>query len=286
MILATIKNKIDHLSKSERRVALTLLESPDTVVVQNISYLAKLARVSEPTVVRFCRSMGFDGWQEFKLKLAQNIVLDISSEDSQPKAADMTADLCLKICNRSINALLDLRQFLDPLRLDAALDLLARSKKIEIYGHGSSAHVASDAQHKFFRCGVPVVAYADPYVHSISASLLTPDDALLVISQRGNNANLLRSVQLAAQAGANIVVIAPSNSSLARHATVMLSVDLPLNANDIYTPITARLAHLVIIDILAVGLAIRQGRHLRNKHLKMQQQLGEFDIQFETFLNR
>jgi RpiR family carbohydrate utilization transcriptional regulator len=133
---------------------------------------------------------------------------------------------------------------------------------------------------------VPVVAYSDPYVHSISASLLTADDAVLAISQRGNNANLLRSVKLATEAGASVVAIGPSNSSLAQHSSVMLAVDLPFNNNDIYTPLTARLAHLVIIDILAVGLAIRQGRHLRNKHLKIQQQLGEFDIQFETFLNR
>lgn len=282
MITSAIKNRLDQLSKSERRVGLAVVQSPELVVNQNITYLSRLARVSEPTVVRFCRSMGFDGWHEFKLRLAQNLAVHLS-DDSQPQAADLTKDLCQKICNRSVNALLDLRQSIDPVKIDQAIDLLSSARRIEIYGHGTSSHVAADAQHKFFRTGVPSVAYSDPYVHSISAALLTTDDAVLTISQHGSNTMLLRSVKLAREAGAEVIVIAPSNSSLAQFATVMLAVDLPGN-NDLYTPITARLAHLVLVDILAVGLAIRQGRPLRNKHAKALQKLTDLDVNFNTFL--
>ncbi|MFX5709856.1 SIS domain-containing protein, partial [Acinetobacter baumannii] len=89
------------------------------------------------------------------------------------------------ICSRSINTLLDLRNHLNPDAIQLALDVLARANKIEFYGQGTSGIVANDAQHKFFRSGVPTVAYSDPHIHSIAASLLKAGDCVVAISQRG-----------------------------------------------------------------------------------------------------
>jgi len=249
----------------------------------NITALAKTAQVSEPTVVRFCRTLGYDGWHEFKLKLAQGLALAMPGMNEQPAQDDLASDLINKICSRSINTLLDLRNNLNAEPVQKALDILSRAKKIEFYGQGTSGIVAADAQHKFFRSGVPTVAYSDPAIHSISAALLREGDAVVAISQRGNNPALVRSAKLAREGGAEVIVLAPSGTLLSEQASVLIPIDL-IFATDPYTPISARLAYLVVIDVLAVGLALQRGPEFRRKMLNAQKALQEFDMQFDSFI--
>ena len=283
MLLDSIRTQLDTLSKSEKKVALAVLEQPTQTVSQNITALAKCAQVSEPTVVRFCRTLGYDGWQEFKLKLAQGLALAPPGANEQPAQDDLAADLVNKICSRSINTLLDLRNNLKPEAIQQALDILTRANKIEFYGQGTSGIVAADAQHKFFRSGVPTVAYVDPTIHSIAASLLRSDDVVVAISQRGNSPALLHSVKLARHGGADVIVLAPSGTPLAALATVLIPIDLVFNP-DPYTPISARLAYLVVIDVLAVGLALKRGPEFRKKMQNAQKALQEFDLQFDSLI--
>lgn len=282
MLLDSLRTQLDSLSKSERKVALAVLKNPNLAVAENITALARNAQVSEPTVVRFCRTIGYDGWQEFKLKLAQALALALPGANESPAQDDLAADLVNKICSRSINTLLDLRNNLPSAAIQRALDILANSNKIEFYGQGSSGMVAADAQHKFFRSGVPTVAYSDPHIHSISATLLQKGDTVVAISQRGNSTALLRSVQLARKTEADVIALTPSGSPLAEMATLLVPIDLSFNT-DPYTPISARLAHLVVIDILAVGLALKRGPEFRNKMVNAQKALQKYDLQFDSF---
>jgi RpiR family carbohydrate utilization transcriptional regulator len=283
MLLDAIRTRLDTLSKSERKVAMAVLGNPEQTIAENITALARAAQVSEPTVVRFCRAVGCDGWHEFKLKLAQGLALTPAGHDETPLPDDLAEDLISKICGRSIYTLLDLRNNLDPQTVQRALDILAHAAKIEFYGQGSSGLVAADAQHKFFRSGVPTVAYSDPHIPAISAALLGPGDVVVAISQRGGSTALLHSVDLARRAGADVIVIAPSGTPLAMRATVLLPIDLPVDT-DPYRPITARLAHLVVIDILAVGLALRRGPEFRRKMQAAQKALQRIDIQFDSLV--
>jgi RpiR family carbohydrate utilization transcriptional regulator len=282
MLLDSIRTQYDSLSKSEKKVALAVLEQPELAIAENITALAKKADVSEPTVVRFCRAIGFDGWHAFKMKLAQGLALSPGADES-PAPEDLAADLVNKICSRSINTLLDLRNSLDANAIEQALQVLSRASRIEFYGQGTSGIIAADAQHKFFRSGVPTVAYADPHIHSIAASLLKKGDAVVAISQRGNSIALLRSVQLARSCGADVVILAPSGTPLAELATVLIPIDLHFHT-DPYTPISARLAHLVVIDILAVGLALRLSPERRKKMITAQKALEKIEMQFDSFL--
>jgi RpiR family carbohydrate utilization transcriptional regulator len=283
VLLDSIRTQLDALSKSERKVALAVLENPARIVDQNITALARTAQVSEPTVVRFCRTLGYDGWHEFKHKLAQGLALALPGLNEQPAQDDLAADLINKICSRSINTLLDLRNNLRPEAIQKALDILSKANKIEFYGQGTSGIVASDAQHKFFRSGVPTVAYADPAIHSIAAALMREGDAVVAISQRGNSPALVRSVKLARRGGAEVIVLAPSGTPLADLATVLIPIDRNFTI-DPYTPISARLAYLVVIDVLAVGLALQRGPEFRKKMQNAQKALQEFDLQFDSFI--
>ena len=106
---------------------------------------------------------------------------------------------------------------------------------------------------------------------------------MVAISQRGNSTALLRSVELARKGGASIIALAPSGTPLAALATVLIPIDIIFNI-DPYTPITARLAHLVVIDILAVGLALKRGPEFRKKMQGAQKALQEFDIRLDSFI--
>src|SRR4051812_39860704 len=225
MLLDTIRHQLDTLSRSERKVALAVLQNPELTIAENITALAKNAEVSEPTVVRFCRAIGYDGWHEFKLKLAQGLALAPPGADQPPVQDDLAIDLVNKICSRSINALMDVRNNLNPDAIQRALDVLVRSNKIEFYGQGTSGIVAADAQHKFFRSGIPTVAYTDPHIHAISAALLQKGDAVVAISQRGSSTPLMRSVQLARKTGADVIVLAPSGTPITDLATVVIPID-------------------------------------------------------------
>lgn len=283
MLLDAIRTHLDSLSKSERKVAQAVLDNPALTLSENIGALARSARVSEPTVVRFCRSLGYGGWQDFKLRLAQGLAVAPANANEPLLPDDLAADLASKICNRSINTLLDLRNDLKPESIQRALDVLGKSRRIEFYGQGTSGIVAADAQHKFFRSGIPTVAYSDPHVHSIAAALLNKGDCVIAISQRGASAALLRSVELARQAQADVIVLAPSGTPLAALATVLIPIDVGDDA-DPYTPISARLAHLVVLDILAVGLALRAGSELRRKMLAAQRSLQRIDIRMDSYM--
>lgn len=285
MLLETIRRSLAQLPLSERRVGEVILAQPGQAVDESIKSLARTARVSEPTVLRFCRSMGFGGWQEFKLKLAQSLALALPAEATQPQASDVAADLVEKICARSVNTLLDLRQSLRPEVLQRAVETLAKAHRIEIYGQGTSGIVAKDAQHKFFRSGVPTVAYSDPSVHAIASALLGKDDAVVAFSQHGNTAAVLQSVRAAKKNKAKVIAVAPTGTPLMALADVAIAVDQPAET-DPYTPLSGRLAHLVVVDILAVGLAIRLGPAFRKRMQDAQDELRAQDVKFETFLAR
>jgi RpiR family carbohydrate utilization transcriptional regulator len=130
---------------------------------------------------------------------------------------------------------------------------------------------------------VPTVAYTDPAIHAIAAALLREGDALVAISQRGNNPSLTRSAKLARRGGAEVIVLAPSGTPLADMASLLIPIDLVF-ATDPYTPISARLAYLVVIDVLAVGLALQRGPEFRKKMQNAQKALQEFDLQFDSFI--
>jgi RpiR family transcriptional regulator, carbohydrate utilization regulator len=285
MLLELIRGLEPQLAASQARVAQAVLAKPSRVVDENITALAKAAKVSEPTVVRFCRTVGCDGWQDFKLKVSQALALHVPNDFETPQKRDLASDLIEKICTRSVNVLMNLRASVKPQKIEAALDLLMQAARVEIYGQGTSGIVAQDAQHKLFRTGLPCVAYADPYVHSVAAALLDKSAVVIAISQRGNSVSLMKSVELARKSGAKIIVLAPASSALAKLADVLIAIDMPAE-NDGYTPISTRLAHLAIIDVFAVGLSVRRGESFAKRVRYAQTELRSLDMQLEDFVER
>ena len=273
-LLAQIEAARERLSKAEQRVADYVLSHPDSIMALSIAALAGAVGVSQPTVARFCMALGFSGFKEFKLRLVQSLAGGVPFVHRDVGIGDPASALVAKVLDRAIAALTRGRSDLDAGDLDRAIQLLANAHRIEFYGLGNSGIIAADAQHKFFRLGMPTVAYTDPHIHGMAATLLQPGAAVMAISNTGRTRDLLRSVESARQAGADVVAITASGSPLAKLSTVALCVDVEEDP-DVYSPMTSRIAHLAIIDVLAVGVALSRGPELLAKLEKAKQSLRQ-----------
>ncbi|NLR75548.1 MULTISPECIES: transcriptional regulator HexR [Leeia] len=257
-MLNKIRHQLDTLPKAERLVAEQVLTQPRWAVEAPVAEIARLARVSQPTVIRFCRSLGCDGLSDFKRRLANSLASGVPFVHSSVVMGDSVSDLGAKVFDNTISALLKCRNDLSAVALQQAIELLASARRIEFYGQGNSGIIAQDGQHKFFRYGIPAVAYSDPHVHRMAAAVLDPGDVVVAISASGRSADILHSVQMAQSVGANVIAITPSGTPLARAATVTLAADAQEDV-EIYAPMLSRIVQLVIIDVLSVGVALKRG---------------------------
>ena len=265
-MLDRIKACLPSLAPAEQRVGQLVLADPRAFAKLPVTELADRAHVSKPTVVRFCRSVGYDGLSDFKLKLAGSVSEGVPFIHRSVDADDKTSDIAVKVIDNTVAAFLKYRNDASSFALDKAANVLAATQKtkhrIEFYGVGNSGIVAQDAQHKFFRLGVNAIAYSDGHMQVMSASMLQPGDCAVIISNSGRTRDLMDACDIAKKQGATTIVITASGSPLAHTGHIHLTADHP-EGYDKYSPMVSRLLHLLIIDILATTVALRIGEALQ-----------------------
>lgn len=261
-MLDRIEASLPSLAPAEQRVARLVLSNPRQFASLPVSELAERAHVSKPTVVRFCRSMGYDGLSDFKLKLVGTVSEGVPFIHRSVDPDDKVSDVLVKVIDNSVAAFLRYRNEASTSALEKAADALenaySHNHRIEFYGVGNSGIVAMDAQHKFFRLGVNSIAYNDGHMQVMSAALRRPGDVVVIISNSGRTRDLMDAGDIARKHGATTIVITASGSPLAAAGHIHLAADHP-EGYDRYSPMTSRLLHLMIIDVLATCLALRIG---------------------------
>ena len=265
-LIRRIADNQQKLRKSEAKVASYVLANANGVIKMRIVDLAAKSEVSEPTVIRFCRALGFDGFQSFKLQLAQQLGMGSVYTQFAVDDSDTVTDLRNKVFDTTVGSLLTVRDELNADVLEQAISTISNARRVEFYGFGASGSVAADAQHKFFRLQLSTAAYTDPHIQHMSAIALGSDDVVVAISQSGETQALLQSVRLAREAGAKVIGLAPENTSLSEQCSIPIYVNMEEDLQS-YTPVSSRIAHLVVIDVLATGVA-RHRKPLLKEHLK------------------
>lgn len=273
-MLEKIQSQLEHLSKSERKVAEVILESPSQAIHSSIATLASEAGVSEPTVNRFCRSLDTKGFPDFKLHLAQSLANGTPYVNRNVDEDDSVEAYTSKIFESAMASLDHVRQSLDMATVNRAVDMLTQAKKIAFFGLGSSAAVAHDAMNKFFRFNVPVVYSEDIVVQRMSCMNGGPDDVVVLISHTGRTKSLVELARLARDNDALVLAITSRGSPLAREASLALLLDVPEDT-DIYMPMVSRLAQLTVIDVLATGFTLRRGAKFRDNLKRVKEALKE-----------
>lgn len=267
-----ISASLDTMRKSERKVAEFVLANPVEVINLRIVDLARRAEVSEPTVVRFCRAVGCKGFQEFKLSLAQQLASSPSYGQIAVTETDTVREYTHKVFDSTVDTLLQVRDHINPEQLEVAIAALAQTKRVEFYGFGASASVAADAQHRFFRLQIPSAAYSDPHLQNMSATSLEPGSVVVAISQSGRTRALLDSMMLLRNRGIEVIGLAPTGTPVLEASSIPLPIDV-VEDIQLYTPLSSRIAHLVVIDVLAIGVARHKGEQLQTHLQELQEGL-------------
>lgn len=265
-LLQNIGLALDTMRRSERKVAEFVLAQPHDVIHMRIVDLAQEAEVSEPTVVRFCRAIGCDGFQDFKLSLAQQLASKPSFSQFEVSTDDSTVEYAFKVFDATTETLTRVKQAMDPRIVEQAVTALAQAGRVAFYGFGASASVAFDAQHKFFRLGMSTAAYADSHIQTMAAMSLDPGDVIVAISQSGRTKSLLDAMEQAQAHGGIVITLSPSGTPVANRASIPICIDVDEDT-EFYTPQSSRIAQLVVIDVLAVGVSQLLGDRL-TRHLQ------------------
>jgi RpiR family transcriptional regulator, carbohydrate utilization regulator len=262
--LIRIKSAMDSFKPSERMIAEFVLKNPERVVQMSISGLAHEVEVGESTVMRFCRAIDYKGYQEFKLRLAQDLVEPVEYIHEKIRFTDSLAQLALKTFQTNRAAVEDTQKALDPGMVEVAAKALTEARRIDIYGAGYSFFTALDAKLKFTRLGLLADAYGDAHLQAMAAATLSARDVAIGVSHSGSTKDVVDALSLAHKSGARTISITNfSPSPITKASDVVLltaSPESPLGGE----VLTSRIAQLCVIDVLSVAVAVALGEGCLN----------------------
>lgn len=253
----TIKGRMHLLTNTEGKIANYVLEHYDEVLNYNISELAENAGVSDASVVRFCKNLGYKGYQDFKVNAARDVLPRDKHFNPSLEQGDDTETICKKIFTSEINVLNRTMASMDVASIEKVAEQIWKASRIVIFGSGGSLNVAKDAQHKFMKIGVRAFVYDDMDLQLMVSSLMKPDEVAFGISHSGSNYSLINCMKNAKENGASTVgLVAQGKSPLSK------MVDVPLYCASEATmfrseSVSTRIAQLAMIDSIVAVVAFK-----------------------------
>jgi len=281
-VISLIRQSAPNLSPSEQRVATALLSDIEFAIHASNAELARRARVSEPTVTRFSRSVGCRGVRDLKVRLAQAMAVGRIYVEPPPHVG---TDLARPALWRSVfqeirRAVAAVEEGLRKEDIEKAAEAISRCSKLAAFGvGGGSTLAAAEVQNRFFRLGVAVSHASDPRLMLMIAATFGRDDVVIAISTTGAAKEVIEAASIAKHYGALVVAITKPQSKLASIADITLGVHVP-EAPDALKPTASRYAILATIDLLAASTAYckpleAQGRMRRMKYELMKGSDGD-----------
>ncbi len=254
------------LSPSEKKVGDFILENPETVIRMTLAEIAARTGVSDATAVRFCRSLGFEGWLEFKIALTQALPKSAHLIHKDINLDDQPGLIARKVFEGSKQALDDTLAMLDEGALEKSIELLCNANHILVAGVGTSGPMAHEMFNRLFRLGLNVQVQTDSYLQVMQCSLLKPEDVLLIISQSGDSRDPQRTAAEAHRLGVPVICITGNLlSPVAELADVVL---LSVSQETSSETISSRIAQYALIHAIYTGLALRSvDRAIENEQI-------------------
>lgn len=263
-LLERIQERYGSLRKSERVVADYLRDNAGTRLDSSITELGRKLGVSEATISRVSRALGYEGFPDLKLSVAEgarpsgayaNIPVEIAAGDSLIQTSG-------KLLSLLVAGLEGSQRMLDAQRLELAVEALCKARKIIFVGVGGGAAICDEAAHLFLKAGFDAASYRDGYTQTIIAAKLTQDDVVVGISHTGSTRTVSDALLLARENGATTLAItSAADSEVARAAHVCLTTwgasqqVVPLHGDFL----EGRLSQLFLVDLLYVGVLFRAG---------------------------
>ncbi|MGN1052421.1 MAG: MurR/RpiR family transcriptional regulator [Candidatus Scatosoma sp.] len=241
-----IKARYNALGKTDKKIADFLMSNPQSVLSLYITDLAKRCDTSEAAIVRFAKKMGFSGYQQLKLSLAQETDMRPVSENIT--ASDSAYDIFSKVCGDIFCSLEKTKRALDAKSLQTCCEKILSADKILICGLGNSASVATDAAHKMLRLGLNACAYTDNHMQAIAAAHTTNNSVLIGISHSGRSKDIVEAMKIAGENGAAVVALTGAEKSPVNKAAHLVLRTVSDETNYRILGLSSRIAQLAIID--------------------------------------
>ncbi|ADC48303.1 MULTISPECIES: MurR/RpiR family transcriptional regulator [Alkalihalophilus] len=272
--LTKIRATYSSFSEKEKMVADYILENSQEMIHATINQVAEDLGIAEATVFRFCKRLGFSGFQAMKIALASEVVTPIQDIHETIQEEDDEKAITEKVFKSNIRTLEDTLHVIESDHYKKAVHAIVNARRVEFYGNGGSGIIALDAHHKFLRTGIPTAAYQDSHFQVMSASQLTKEDVVVLISHSGTNRDILQVLDVAEEHGATTICITTlAKSPLSRQ------VDIPLYTVSKETEyrseaLASRLAQLSIIDALYVNVSIQRKEQMKDSLQRMRKAIS------------
>ncbi len=265
-LLAKIEALIPGMTKSDARIARALLASPNEFVRANVRSIATENDVSEPTVVRFCRNVGFEGFKDLKFRITQQLAFQQAQRDSMgPSKAVLSIpghqnleglNVVERIYSKAMDALASARATFEEDKVIEAAGIIAKARKVVVCGiGGSSAILAEEIHNRLYRLGIATAVFTDSYAQRMAAATLTSADAVIFVSSTGRPRVLQDSLELAQYYRAKSIAITDIESLLGREVDICLNVGLSQSGVHEFQPNPMRYGQMLMIDVLAFYVA-------------------------------
>lgn len=210
-ILLTIQSLLNSFTKAERRVADLVLEKPESISNNSITNLAEIAGVGDTSVVRFCRKLGFKGYQSFKMTMVKELAFlenkAVVLIEEGVEENDSLDSIMMKICSNYIKSIENTKDMINVENLDKIIDCILKAESINFYGLVTSGTSAQDAKHKLTRLGLKADAFTDGHSMAMNAVMLNKKQVAIGISHSGSTIDLISAMKLAKEAGAVTIAI-------------------------------------------------------------------------------
>lgn len=277
-LLLRIRKTYETLEPAERKVADYVLHAFTQVPYLSIAEIASSVNVSKATVNRFCKKVGFKGYRDFRVETIRYVAsrsphlvsgVDVPlKEGSKPPSF---LELVPYVINNSIESLRRIEKTNPPEIFEAAVQAIILAKQVVIFGVGSSAPVALDAEQRLARLGINCCAVTDSHFQGVKASLLNKDDLVIAISYSGRTVDIYGCLKIARERKAKIIAItAFPTSPIAKIADISL-VGTTQGTLPPRESVASRISQMVIVDILCAGLYL-------NKRRELEKLLGDIEL--------
>ncbi|MFC0273137.1 MurR/RpiR family transcriptional regulator [Metabacillus herbersteinensis] len=273
--LGKIRSYYARLSDKEKKIATYILDNPEKIIHNTINEVAEELDVADATVFRFCKRMGFKGYQALKIALASEIMTPIQQIHEEINELDNEKSVAEKVFKSNIRTLENTLQILEGDSIQKAVELILSANRVELYGTGGSAVIAMDAYHKFIRTGIKAFAFLDSHFQLMAASQLTENDVGIVISHSGMNKDTIRILNTLNENGVKTIGITGFPKS-----PIGQKVSVPLYTSSEETEyrseaLASRIGQLSLIDALYVNLMILNKESAKKSLKKVRSAISE-----------
>lgn len=246
-IILQIHSAYNQLTRVEKKVADYVPQNKQKVLYMSITDLADSCQVGDTSVYRFCRTMGLDGYQQFKMKLSISLSEQEIGQENKSQAEESVAG---RIMESQMNAIRESYLLLKPEKVGDLVEMIENAERVYFFGIGDSLLTAEEARNKFLRITNKVSCISDPHMQSMGASLASGKDLIIIISYSGSTKDNIHVAKKAKEAGAKIACITHyKKSPLTAYSDVILlcgGEEAPLEGGSM----SAKMGQLYLIDLL------------------------------------